>query len=94
MALENLGMTREPADLFEMELLNHCICHKTSFLAAAEFEEDHELLAHPSSLHEGQWFLGVIEEDVPPYRDSQYFPNEEAAQEALLNRSWEQRMDP
>jgi hypothetical protein len=94
MALENLGMTRPPADLFEMELLNHCVCHKTSFLAAAEFEEDHELRAYSSAAHEGMWYLGVVEDGVPPYRDSQYFPTEEAAREALLNRNWEQRMDP
>ena len=91
-ALQNMTVTRQPADVVEMELLNHCICHKTSFLCAKILESDRRLKAYQSG---GRWYLGVINEDGSPYsRDSQYFPSEEAAQEALDNRQWEQRLDP
>jgi len=91
--MDNLKTSRPPADVVEMELLNHCVCHGTSFLAAAEFEEDHELRVHPSAVHAGMWYLGVVSSGVYPYRDSEYFPTEELAQEALDNRTWTQRMN-
>ncbi len=91
--MDNLKMSRSPTDVVEMELLNHCVCHGTSFLAASEFEEDHALCVHPSEAYDGMWYLGVVEHDMPAYRDSEYFPSEEASQEALDNRTWTQRMD-
>ncbi len=91
--LDNLKTTRESADVVEAELLNHCVCHGTSFLAASEFEEDHALLVHPSEIYVDMWYLGVVESGVPPYRDSEYFPTQEGAQEALDNHNWTQRMD-
>ncbi len=91
--MDNLKTSRPPADVTEIELLNHCACHTTSFLAAAEFEEDHALRVHPSEIHAGMWYLGVVEVDVPVYRDSEYFPTEEEAQAALNDHTWTQRMD-
>jgi len=91
--MDNLKTTREPADVVEMELLNHCVCHGTSFLAASEFEEDHALTVHPSSIYADMWYLGVVSSGVYPYRDSEYFPTQDLAQEALDNRTWTQRMD-
>ena len=86
MALDKIKVTRQPADLVEQELLNHCICHKTSFLCAARLEEDRQLVVCKTS----SWYLGVY----GVTRDSQYFGTEVEAQEVLDNRSWEQRMDP
>jgi hypothetical protein len=91
--MDNLKTTREPTDVVEMELLNHCVCHGTSFLAASEFEEDHALAVHPSSIYADMWYLGVVESGVYPYRDSEYFPTQEGAAEALDGRTWTQRMD-
>lgn len=91
--LEHMKYTREPTDLVERELISHCLVHGTSFLAASEFEEDHALRVHPSEIHAGMWYLGVVEVDVPVYRDSEYFPNEEEAQAALNDHTWTQRMD-
>jgi len=85
-ALDKIRVTRQPKDLLEHELLNHCVCHKTSFLAAKILEEDHEL----SVCRTSAYFIGVYAVS----RDSQYFATEKEAQEALDNRSWEQRMDP
>ncbi len=90
-ALSLITYTREPKDLLERELLNHCICHKTSYLAAKCLEEEHRLTVCQSD--EG-FYLGCWNKMVPVSRDSEYFLTAEAAQEALDNRSWEQRLDP
>ena len=89
-ALDNMRYTREPADVLEQELLNHCACHKTSYLAAKTLEEDHALTVCQSG---AGFYLGCWDESGPVSRDSEYFPTSEAAQEALDNRSWEQRLD-
>ena len=90
-ALANMTVTREPADVYERELINHCVCHKTSFLCAKMLESDRELKVHQSG---AGWYIGVKDEDgTPVSRDSEYFPSEAAAQEALDNRQWEQRLD-
>ena len=92
MALDEIKLSRPPVDLVEQELLNHCICHKTSFLCAAQLEEEYQLKVHSSG---AGWYLGVVDERRGPVsRDSEYFPSAEDAQKALDNRSWEQRLDP
>ena len=90
-ALTKMRYTRELQDALERELINHCVCHRTSYLCAAVLEEDHELKVHQSG---GGWYIGVISDTGEPLsRDSEYFPLEVTAQEALDNRSWEQRLD-
>ncbi len=90
-ALTNITTTRRPADLLEEELLQHCVCHKTSFLAASTLEEDHALAVHQNG---SGFYLGCTSEWRPGFRDSEYFATQEVAQAALDNRSWAQRMDP
>lgn len=92
MALAKMRLSREPEDLVEQELLNHCLCHRTSFLCAKLLEEDHPLqvLSTPAG-----WYLGVWPVGGEPYsRDSEYFPTQEEAQEALNHHAWTQRLDP
>jgi hypothetical protein len=90
--LENMKANRQPADLVEAELLNHCVVHRTSFLCASRFEEDRVLRVHRSG---AGWYLGVVEDTGEPVsRDSQYFFNQAAAEAALKERTWIQRMDP
>lgn len=91
MALEHIKLTREPADIVERELLNHCVCHKTSFLSAKLLEEEHQLTVCQSA---AGFYLGCWDEQGPVSRDSEYFPTAAAAQEALDNRTWTQRLDP
>lgn len=88
--MNNLKTTRPTADVEEMEFLNHCICHGTSFLAAKLHEEDHTLKVYQDTrgFYLGCWDGGL------DLRDSEYFPNREAAQAALDNHSWTQRLDP
>lgn len=89
--LETMSFTRPPQDLLEKELVNHCITHKTSFLAAKILEEDHPLTVCQSG---AGYYLGCWDEQGPVSRDSQYYPTKEAAQADLDGRCWEQRMDP
>lgn len=95
-ALTNITTTRPSKDVLEEELLNHCVCHKTSFLCASQREEDRELQVLTSTgCWVRRWYIGAVAEGSrPATRDSQYFPTQETAQEALDNRSWIQRMDP
>lgn len=89
--LDTIRTTREPQDLYEQELLNHCVCHKTSFLAAKTLEEDHELKVYQSG---AGFYLGAWDESGPVSRDSDYYPTREAAQAALDSHTWIQRLDP
>ncbi len=89
-AMENIRLTREPEDILERTLLNHCITHKVSFLAAKFEAEDHPLTVCQSG---AGFYVGCWNQEGPVSRDSEYFPTREAAQEALDNRSWEQRLD-
>jgi hypothetical protein len=93
-ALDKMKLSRGPTDTWERELLVHCVPHRTSFLAAKHEgqEEDHDLEVLQNG---GRWYLGTIDEaGIPLSRDSEYFPTEEEAKEALRNYSWTQRMDP
>lgn len=91
-ALTNMTTVRQPVDLLETEILHHCVAHKTSFLCVTMMEEDRKLKVHQS---EEGWYIGVVEDTGESLsRDSQYFPTQEVAQEALNNRHWEQRLDP
>lgn len=90
--ITSIRLTRPPSDLLEAELFNHAITHRTSFLCARWLEEEHPLqvLQTPAG-----WYLGVWPEGDEPYsRDSQYFPTKEAAEQALEQRTWTQRLDP
>jgi hypothetical protein len=91
--LSGMRYTREPEDLLERELINHCVSHKTSFLSAKLLEEEHQLKVCQSNagFYLGCWDPYTME---PISRDSQYFPTQLAALEALESRCWEQRMDP
>jgi len=89
-ALDNIRLTREPVDILEKGMLNHCVCHKISYLAAMILEEEHELTVCQS---DAGFYLGCQDDSGPVSRDSGYYPTAEAAQEALDNRSWEQRLD-
>lgn len=89
--LDTMLFTREPEDLLEKELVNHCVSHKTSFLAAKLLEEEHQLAVHQSP---AGFYLGSADRRGPISRDSQYFPSADAAEAALDGRCWKQRMDP
>ena len=90
--MNNLKTTRPPADVVEMEFLNHCLCHGTSFLSAKLLEEDRVLQVCQNA---AGIYLGYMADTGPASRDSaEYFPSREAAQEALDNHDWTQRMDP
>lgn len=91
---DSVALSREPADAFEKEMLNHCLSHRTSFLCATLLEEEHGLEVCQS---EAGFYLGVVDFETgePLSRDSRdYYPTSEAAQEALINRTWTQRLDP
>ena len=90
--MDSLKTTRKPVDIVEMELLNHCLCHGTSFLSAKLLEEDHVLQVCQDATG---IYLGYMDDTGPISRDSdEYFPNLGAAGIALANHDWVQRMDP
>ncbi len=88
----HLKYSREPT--FEDRVfLSHTLVHVTSFQCARYMEEDHPLQVLRST---AGWYLGAAcERRGPLSRDSaEYYPSEQAAQEALTLQSWTQRMDP
>ena len=96
-ALKNMTYTRPPEDVVERELLNHCGVHRTSFQAAQAFELELPLrILRIFDLHElaSVPFLGCVSEAGFVFQDSQHFLNQEEAESALVNRNWEQRLDP
>ncbi len=62
-----------------------------SFLAQEYMGEEHDLTVCRS---QAGHYLGVVSDKGPLCRDSEYFPNREAAQSALDNGTWTQRQTP
>jgi hypothetical protein len=90
--LELIRVSRIPNGTLELELLNHCICHRTSYLAAILLEEDRPLqICHSPA---GFYIGCTLPTGEPLSRDSQEYWQEEAhAARALEERNWTQRMD-
>ncbi len=88
----HLKYSREPL-LSDKILLSHTLIHVTSFQCAKYMEEDQPLQVLHSA---AGWYIGAAcERRGPLSRDSdEYYPSEAAAQEALTNQSWTQRLDP
>lgn len=87
--LKNLKVAGEP-DTLDLGLLNHSITHGTSFLAAKILEEDHDQVVCQSA---AGYFIGAWDDEGCVARDSvEYWTDKSAAQEALKNKSWTQRL--
>lgn len=90
---DSVKLSRPPRDAYEREMLNHCLSHRTSYLSAVLLEEEHALTVCQSG---AGFYIGCNDAETgePISRDSQdYYPTREAAQEALVNRTWTQRLD-
>lgn len=96
--LDRLKVSREP-DVEEMALLNHAVSHKLSYLAIRTLGEEHPLRILRS---EAGYYLGAmgslegmpgVLEGTPLVRDSEYFDTFNAARQAFLGGSWQQRLD-
>ena len=88
--LSRLKVTRQPQDAAESEALVRCLQDKTSFLAENLLGEKRKLTVCQSG---AGYYLGCADEEGPVARDSGYYPTSKAAQTALDNYSWEQRLD-
>lgn len=91
-------ITREPLNFAERLLLGHCFVHRTSFICANYLEEERKLQVLESAA--GFYIgceTGVVEgmPGEPLSRDSKhYYATYEDALQALVDRTWTQRLNP
>ena len=92
--MNNLKVSRQPAHVEEMEMLNHAISHEMSFQAQQYADKEISIAVHWSG--RGLYYLGAVDSlGNPVARDSaEYWGTWNEAQAALDNHSWTQRMDP
>ena len=76
-------------DKADAALLLECVSKRRSFLAAKLLGEQHQLTVCRSG---AGFYLGCTDENGPVARDSGYYPTGDAAQAALDNHDWEQRL--